>query len=176
MDFSTIEKQEINNTTFHTICPALLYPFLSNCHENNDFHVHDLNVVEDDDPTTPVSIWLYSIGAVILISACGILSLLIIPVMQNRFYKPLIQFLVALAVGTLAGDALLHLLPHAMISNHNHHHDHQHNNENMWKGFVAMMGLTFFFVMEKVILFVGKWRKGRQKSKVVINNFNRIIY
>lgn len=70
-----------------------------------------------------------------MISACGVFALAIIPVMQKRFYKPLIQFLVALAVGTLAGDALLHLLPHAMSSSHSHNHgqDHSHN-ENTKKG------------------------------------------
>lgn len=36
--------------------------------------------------------------------------------MQRVFYQHLIQFLIALAVGTLVGDALLHLLPHAVIA------------------------------------------------------------
>lgn len=79
--------------------------------------------------------------------------------MQKKFYKPLLQFLVALAVGTLAGDALLHLLPHAMTSGHHHHHEESH--ENMWKGFVAMLGLILFFVMERFIPLVHRWRKGK---------------
>lgn len=123
-------------------------------------------------------VWLYSILAVVIISACGVLSLAIIPVMQKKFYKPLIQFLVALAVGTLAGDALLHLLPHAMSSGHSHDHGHgEHghstHDENTWKGFVAMLGLTFFFIMERLISLAGKWRKGKQKhahSHVTILN------
>lgn len=47
--------------------------------------------------------------------ACGILGLVgvaIIPFMGSRYYKYIIQYLVALAVGTMTGDALLHLLPH----------------------------------------------------------------
>lgn len=83
--------------------------------------------------------------------------------MQKKFYKPLLQFLVALAVGTLAGDALLHLLPHAMSSGggHNHGHGHVENHENMWKGFVAMLGLILFFIMERFIPLVHRWGKGK---------------
>lgn len=121
-------------------------------------------------------VWVYSNLAVIVVSACGVLGLAVIPVMQKRFYQPLLQFLVALAVGTLAGDALLHLLPHAMSPVHGHEHNHQahvhthghetSHDENMWKGFVAMLGLTFFFFMERIILFIAKWRKMKQLRKV----------
>lgn len=92
-----------------------------------------------------------------------------IPLMKKRFYQPLLQFLVALAVGTLAGDALLHLLPHAMSSQEHHEddgHEHDHG-DSVWKGFVAMMGLIFLFFMESALNFCSEWRKSRQRKDMV---------
>ena len=51
-----------------------------------------------------------------MISVCGVLGLMVVPLMQLALYTHLTQFLIALAVGTLTGDALLHLLPHAFLS------------------------------------------------------------
>ena len=50
--------------------------------------------------------------------------------LQKAFYQHLIQFLIALAVGTLAGDALLHLLPHALLAGVVGHHSHSEGEEN----------------------------------------------
>lgn len=61
-------------------------------------------------------IWLAATSSILLISLCGIFGVIVIPIMQRVFYQHLIQFLIALAVGTLAGDALLHLLPHAFMA------------------------------------------------------------
>ena len=70
------------------------------------------------------------------------------------------QFLIALAVGTLAGDALLHLLPHAFLTiileeggeHHQDHHDHHHQHQQaVWLGFVAVMSMIGFFVFEKIV-------------------------
>lgn len=57
-------------------------------------------------------VWLYSVLSILGISLCGLLGVAVIPFMDKNYYQDIIQFLVALAVGTLAGDALLHLLPH----------------------------------------------------------------
>lgn len=89
--------------------------------------------------------------------------------MHKTYYNHLLQFLVALAVGTLCGDALLHLMPHAMSpleDDHSHgtavevRHSHD---DGMWKGLAAMMGVVFFYFTEKGLTVVVEWRKRRQK-------------
>lgn len=62
-----------------------------------------------------ISVWLYSTAAVVIISLCGLLSVAVIPIMQKWFYHTLLQFLVGLAIGSLSGDGLLHLMPHVSI-------------------------------------------------------------
>ena len=87
-------------------------------------------------------LWLAATAAIVIISLCGIFGVLVIPIMQKVFYQHLIQFLVALAIGTLSGDALLHLYPHALLSdfakNHNKHdHDEDFHSASVWKGFAG---------------------------------------
>ena len=89
--------------------------------------------------------------------------------MQRVLYQHLIQFLIALAVGTLAGDALLHLLPHAFLSQMNvsgdhdhddeHHHNHDQHQQAVWLGFVALVAMIGFFVFEKIVNVVGEMRE-----------------
>ena len=59
--------------------------------------------------------WGFALLSVTIISLVGLGAVAIIPVMRKMFYNALIQFLVALAVGSLTGDALLHLIPHVSI-------------------------------------------------------------
>ncbi|CAH1163980.1 unnamed protein product [Phaedon cochleariae] len=160
----------INQTEFYETCPTILYGLLAHrlCPENaSSLHEETPSPLRNNG-----FVWLCSILAVILISACGVLSLAIVPVMKKKMYKPMIQFLVALAVGTLMGDALLHLLPHAMSAPHAHEGEHDHvdhldhdHDQNIQKGGVAMMGVIFFFVMERFISLAGKWRKKRQRHQ-----------
>lgn len=160
------QTPELNHTTFTEVCPILMYGLLSQtCLETGKVEFFDVSTPKSDG--IEPKIWLYSSLAVLLISICGIGALIIIPLMQKRFYKPLIQFLVALAVGTLAGDAFLHLLPHAMGADGHHGDDHHSHLANTWKGLVAMLGLTFFFFMERLIFVAGKWRKNQQKHNTV---------
>lgn len=53
--------------------------------------------------------------SILVISLCGLLGVVVIPVMGKSYYNQLLQFLVALAVGSLCGDALIHLLPHVSV-------------------------------------------------------------
>ena len=65
-----------------------------------------------------VTVWGFSVLSCLVISAVGLLAVAIIPVMHKVIYNHLLQFLVALAIGSLTGDAVLHLLPHVSSTPH----------------------------------------------------------
>ena len=81
-------------------------------------------------------------------------------------------------MGTLTGDALLHLLPHAFLTvltegrahsdhqddhhDHHNHHDHHQHQQAVWLGFVAAMSMIGFFVFEKIVNVIGEMRETKQ--------------
>ena len=101
-----------------------------------------------------------------------------IPIMQKLFYQHLLQFLIALAIGTLAGDALLHLLPHAFLPEEHGHQDHNLHTRAVWLGVmatVAMMGLIF---LEKCINMVGEMKTEKEQKKIIeekVNNSRMVV-
>ncbi|KAI4546345.1 hypothetical protein MG293_002900 [Ovis ammon polii] len=88
---------------FALLCPALLYQIDSRV------------CIGAPAPTPPgdlLSALIHSTLAVLLLSLPAPLSLLLLRLLGPRLLRPLLGFLGAVAVGTLCGDALLHLLPH----------------------------------------------------------------
>lgn len=118
------------------------------------------DIGSSDDETIELSVWIYSTLAVLGVSLCGLLGVAVIPCMDKHFYQHILQFLVALAVGTLCGDALLHLLPHAMMSTTM---DNPHD-EMMYKGLAAVSGIVFFYFMERFLTVVAEWYKHQAKK------------
>jgi len=125
---------------------------------------------EDSSAAADYVTWLSATGAIVVISLCGVFGILVVPIMQRVLYQHLIQFLIALAVGTLTGDALLHLLPHAFLAKmnedpdghggHNHSsHNHNQHEQAVWLGFVALVSMIGFFVFEKIINVIGEMRE-----------------
>jgi len=113
--------------------------------------------------------WLAATVSIFLISLCGILGVLLVPFMQKMYYQYLIQFLIALAVGTLVGDALIHLLPHAFEVD-DHGHSEEHNKDNgfhtraVWIGCVATVSIIGFFLLEKSINLVEVVKSCKQQN------------
>lgn len=63
-------------------------------------------------------------------------------------------------MGTLAGDSLLHLIPHAFIEHD--HAEHVHESSEVYKGLAATGGIYLFFLIEKIMMI----RRARKEKKV----------
>ncbi|XP_014223625.1 zinc transporter foi isoform X2 [Trichogramma pretiosum] len=164
---------------FEKACPALVYQLAhpkrnsASCIslvDEEDTHLEDNHTLDmaDQELLMPATrnmfhVWVYSTVSILIISLCGLLGVAVIPVMGKSYYQQLIQFLVALAVGTLCGDAFIHLIPHAMMGAHTHADDKDsEHNANIWKGFAGMLLLIVFFITERTLNMIAEWRKYAQ--------------
>nr|XP_020473351.1 zinc transporter ZIP6 [Monopterus albus]XP_020473352.1 zinc transporter ZIP6 [Monopterus albus]XP_020473353.1 zinc transporter ZIP6 [Monopterus albus] len=120
--------------------------------------------------------WVGGFVSITVISLLSLLGVILIPLMNRVFFKFLLSFLVALAVGTLSGDAFLHLIPHSQGGHHHHHEDsginmdghhlHGEQEENLdavWKGLTALSGVYFMFLIEH-FLTLGKMYKDKKQK------------
>nr|XP_048688262.1 zinc transporter ZIP5 [Caretta caretta] len=107
VNFGLNSASKITPEQFALLCPALLYQIDSRV------------CIRHYDPLAPEplgrALWPvlgWGFLAITLISLPSALALLLVPWLGGACGRLLLAFLVALAVGTLCGDALLHLWPH----------------------------------------------------------------
>ncbi|KAE8597586.1 hypothetical protein XENTR_v10016524 [Xenopus tropicalis] len=122
--------------------------------------------------------WIGGCISITIISVLSLLGVILLPLMNRVFFKFLLSFLVALAVGTLSGDAFLHLLPHSHAKHYHSHGGLQNRSseafkeeEEMahldatWKGLTALGGLYFMFLVEHLITLIKQYKDKKQKSQ-----------
>ncbi|XP_007953309.1 zinc transporter ZIP5 [Orycteropus afer afer] len=125
---------------FALLCPALLYQIDSRvC----------IQALAPAPPGDVLSALVHSALAVLLLSLPAPLSLLLLRLLGPRLLRPLLGFLGALAVGTLCGDALLHLLPHAQGRQHTGPSGQPE--ENLGPGLSVLGGLFLLFILENML-------------------------
>ncbi|EAT33567.1 AAEL014156-PA [Aedes aegypti] len=147
---------KITPATFKDLCPALLAQIDQRaCMEK--YQSKDLPHVEKKLFNYA---WLYATVCVFIISICGLAGVAIVPLAKSVAYDEILRFLVALAVGTLCGDALMHLLPHALIphekrpmveDDHGPSDDHSHGQEPVWLCCCAFLSALFMYTLETIL-------------------------
>ena len=113
-------------------------------------------------------VWLFAFGSVIGISVAGFACVLILPSLCTQCYNHFQQFLVAMAVGTLSGDAVLHLIPHSFFS-HEDHGDEAEEGESVEDSEQAIVCCCFFIEVFIFLFFLGD-----QRCRSLIRTFHSL--
>ncbi|KAM9308266.1 zinc transporter ZIP6 [Gastrophryne carolinensis] len=155
---------------FHYLCPAII----NQVDRKSCPPPQSVAQTSQDDYSVRIA-WLGGFISITVISVLSLLGIILVPMMNKVFFKFLLSFLVALAVGTLSGDAFLHLLPHSLAKHrHNHdtfenqNHEHEQDDDHLdatWKGLTALGGLYFMFLVEHFITLIKQYKDKKQKSQ-----------
>ncbi|XP_059419229.1 zinc transporter ZIP6-like isoform X1 [Carassius carassius] len=174
---------------FSYLCPALLLQIDSNScllhaddhpdhshHHNHYHHRHNHQLHNHTNGRSPrnASIYIAWVGgflSITLISLLALVGVVLIPLMNRVCFNFLLSFLVALAVGTLSGDAFLHLIPHSQGHHQHGHSEHHHHGEEVeedslrpvWTGLTALSGVYIMFLIEH-FLTLGKMYKDKKQK------------
>jgi len=83
---------------------------------------------------------IYALGSVIIVSLISFIGVFTLSLNQEKFNK-LTSLLVALSIGTLLGDAFLHLIPEIMKG----------NDGSLFVWLWIIGGILSFFILEKIV-------------------------
>uniref|UniRef100_A0A8C4VUR9 Solute carrier family 39 member 5 n=1 Tax=Gopherus evgoodei TaxID=1825980 RepID=A0A8C4VUR9_9SAUR len=142
VNFGLNTGSQITPEQFTLLCPALLYQIDSRvCIRPGPLPPSCLTLL-------PLAVLGWGFLAITLISLPSALALLLVPFLGRDFGRLLLAFLVALAVGTLCGDALLHLWPHAQGRRQETPREQQ---DSVLKGLSVLGGIYLLFLIEHLL-------------------------
>ncbi|XP_022094993.1 zinc transporter ZIP12-like [Acanthaster planci] len=144
----------VTRQQFKELSPALIQQTLRGPCVNNETTV--------PEGPSAAEVWGYGVLAVFIISLCAIAGVAFLPCLSTDVYLKVLQTMMALAVSTLVGDAVVHLIPQAVGL---HAHDataagvtHDPTSEDLayiWKCLVVVVAIYVFFVFESLMQMFG---------------------
>ncbi|XP_007442410.2 zinc transporter ZIP4 isoform X1 [Python bivittatus] len=107
--------------------------------------------------------YIYGSLATLVVCLCALFGIVVLLCTTCiSAYQYVIQTFVSLAVGSLTGDAMLHLIPRFLgLHSHSHSegdvHDHHEaeDHDKLWKLLAVLGGLYLFFLLEKFFILLG---------------------
>ncbi|KAM9265070.1 zinc transporter ZIP5 [Morus bassanus] len=153
MNFGLDSVSQLTPAQFTLLCPALLYQIDSRvCIQHSD----EVTLPPPGGALWPALGW--GLLAVTFVSLPSALAIVLVPLLSRSFFRSLLAFLVALAVGTLCGDALLHLWPHAQGR---HQETPAEPGAAVLQGLAVLGGIYVLFLVE---LLLGMLRQSREAT------------
>ncbi|CAI5447174.1 unnamed protein product [Caenorhabditis angaria] len=145
-----------NSHDHHHHEESVLNEFMSHRHDET-WSIHNLRNVK----LSKTMVYGCSSLAVLVISILPAVLLCFIPVGNSE--SQLLKVLLAFGAGGLLGDAILHIIPHAMIGHshdhsedehdHSHNHDHAHSHDHSKEiriGLFVLAGILVFMIFEQI--------------------------
>ena len=108
--FSLPHESLINSTQLSAMSSTILYQI-----ENHGCTQNSTDDAQISEKATTLEVWGYSLLCVTIINICSLMGLVFLPLMKKDYYSRLLMYMVALAVGTLAGSSILFLIPEVRI-------------------------------------------------------------
>lgn len=136
-------QSRIGRNEFQEFCPTILQQLDSRACSSENQENEENEQTEEGKPSS-VEVWGYGLLCVTVISLCSLLGASVVPFMKKTFYKRLLLYFIALAIGTLYSNALFQLIPEAFGFN-------PLEDYYVSKSAVVFGGFYLFFFTEKIL-------------------------
>ncbi|XP_063051235.1 metal cation symporter ZIP14 isoform X1 [Engraulis encrasicolus] len=147
---SMSEASRVDGRGLQELCPTMLQQLdQRSCTASQETPAD----AEPSSRPTPGEVWGYGFLCVTLISLCSLVGASVVPFMRKTFYKRLLLYFIALAIGTLYSNALFQLIPEAfgfdpLVDYY------------VSKSAVVFGGFYLFFFTEKILKMILKPKSG----------------
>ncbi|XP_031726413.1 metal cation symporter ZIP14 isoform X1 [Anarrhichthys ocellatus] len=147
---SISEQSRLDGPGLRELCPTMLQQLdAGTCRAQKE----EESTVDPSPRPTDAEVWGYGILCVTLISLCSLVGACVVPFMKKTFYKRLLLYFIALAIGTLYSNALFQLIPEAFGFD-------PMKDFYVSKSAVVFAGFYLFFFTEKVLRVLLKQKNG----------------
>ncbi|XP_031463861.1 zinc transporter ZIP14 isoform X2 [Phasianus colchicus] len=137
------EGSVLGAAELRAFCPAVLQQLESAACAAENLENEENEQTEESRPSS-AEVWGYGFLCVTVISLCSLVGASVVPFMKKTFYKRLLLYFIALAIGTLYSNALFQLIPEAFGFN-------PQEDYYVSKSAVVFGGFYLFFFTEKIL-------------------------